>query len=512
MAISRIQLTSQINTGFADTGQVDFTSVTAGSLLVMWVATNGAGVPTSGGFSDDTGDVWSQGGAVSGDSGETSIWYLENATAGTHHVTINPSGGGDLISAIGREIGGIATSSSLEGTPLTRTQTGTSSAATQSYTTTNANAYIAAICGAQSGFTSVTFAEGGGFTLVGEWESGVGSGASFSGTDRIVSATGSYQATWTLGSSSNPTTVILAFKAAAGGTTFTKNVDGSITASGIVVKQTVRALTGSTTGAGALTKQTQRKLTGSTTGSGTLVKRTGKALAGSITAAGAIVKKVTRSLSGSATPTGTVLKQTNRSLAGSTTGAGTVATVKTKLVALAGSITASSTLIRKTLRALAGSVTPAGTVTKQTNRALAGSTTASGTLTTLKAVLKAVAGSITATGNVARQVGRSLAGTVTAAGTIVRTTTRALSGSVTPAGTVTKQTYRSLGGTLAPAGNLIKRIGKALAGLILPSGNVTAHLAGSGGDTGPGVFPRHTFRAQARTRAFLAEGRRTFKA
>lgn len=512
MAITRIQLTSQVNTGFVDTVDVVFTSVTAGSTLVIWIATNGAGVPTSGGLSDSTTDVWSQGIAISGASGEASIWYLENASAGTHTVTINPTGGGDLVSAIGREIGGLATSSSLEGTPLSQTQTGVTAAATPSYTTTTANAYIAAICAAQNGFGNVTFAEGGGFTLVGEWESGAGSGASFSGTDRIVSATGSYQATWTLGSSSNPTSAIIAFKAAAGGgPTFTKNVDGTVTPAAIVIKQTVRGVAGSSAAAGVLTKRTQRGLTGSSTATGALVKQTQRALTATVSATGALVKRCARALTATVSAAGALVKQTNRTLTGSSGASGALAAVRTRLVSLAGSVSAAGALLKRTNRSLTGSAQATATVTKQTNRALAGAVSASGALSAIRTVLKALAGSLTPTGVLTRLTGKSFAGSVQPAGTVIRSITRTLSGALQPVGALAKRAARSLAGTVSAAGTLRKLTARRLTAIIAAVATLNYSTSGSGGNTGPEVPPRKRFTVTG-SRLFRAVKSAIFKA
>jgi hypothetical protein len=222
------------------------------------------------------------------------------------------------------------------------------------------------------------------------------------------------------------------------GTTFTQNLAGSVTASGVLTLATSKALAGTSTPTGALAKAvTKPGLAGSSTPRGALAKQANKALAGSVTATGVLsaVKVVLRSFAGSVTPTGVLSKQVNK--------------------AVAGSVTATGTLTRQVAKALAGSVTPSGALAKAVAKALAGSVTPAGVLTTMRVVLRSFAGSVIPTGVLTRQTGK------------------ALSGSVTPTGSLAKQVSKALSGVVAAAGALAKLVAKPFSGRSTPTGAAT---------------------------------------
>lgn len=114
--------------------------------------------------------------------------------------------------------------------------------------------------------------------------------------------------------------------AAAGGTTYTQSVGGTITPTGA------------------------------------LARRTGKLLAGALTPSGGLTRRVARSLLGSLTPTGDLVS------------------TKVSLLSLVGAITPTGSLARRTGKLVAGAITPVGTAAKRVAQLVAGAITPSGAL------------------------------------------------------------------------------------------------------------------------------------
>lgn len=162
-----------------------------------------------------------------------------------------------------------------------------------------------------------------------------------------------------------------------------------------------------------------------------------QSLSGSLTSSGALAKRTNKPLSGSLTSSGAIAKRIGKTFSGSVTSTGTLSVTKVVLLALAGTLTASGTLLRRTGKGLTGSITPTGTVTRSLVRTLAGSATPAGAVT--RRTAKSVAGSVTSSGTLAKTVGKALAGTLTAAGALIKRTAKTLAGSTTAAGSVTTQ-------------------------------------------------------------------------
>jgi len=139
-----------------------------------------------------------------------------------------------------------------------------------------------------------------------------------------------------------------------GGTTYNQSASGSITVSGLVVKQTNKTPTGSITPAGAIVKSTLRKLVGSITGAGAIVRSTARNLAGSITGSGAVQSAAAffKSVGGSITAAGALVTELIegaqtffQTVTGSITAAGSVLRAVTLQKAVSGSLTAAGALV-----------------------------------------------------------------------------------------------------------------------------------------------------------------------
>jgi len=280
---------------------------------------------------------------------------------------------------------------------------------------------------------------------------------------------------------------------AAGGTTFNISPSGSVTPSGVLIKQTNKDIGGSITFSGVMVKSVQKLLSGNLSPSGALAtaKTAVLSLAGSLTPSGTIVKNTQKTTVGSITPTGQFAKTVQKVFNGTITPSGVLEAVKTALLSLAGSLTPSGSLAKQTSKALAGSSTPTGELSKQTNKVFGGSITPSGVVAAIKTALLSVSGSITPSGSLTKQVNKMLAGTVTAVGSLTRSVQKLLSGQITPSGALTavKTVLLSLAGSIAPEGSVTRQIIKSFSGQVTMSGQVvkTIFKSFAGSITASGV-------------------------
>jgi hypothetical protein len=188
---------------------------------------------------------------------------------------------------------------------------------------------------------------------------------------------------------------------AAGGTTYTQSVSGSVSLAGALVKQTTTFKGGTLSVAGALTKQTNTSMAGTLSTSGALsaIRTLLVSVAGTLGLSGALVKQAQVGRAGTVTPTGALVKQTGRGLAGALSLSGALAAIRTLLASVGGTLGLSGALVKQAQVDRAGTVTPAGTVTKQTGRGLAGALSLSGALAKLTA--RALTGALSVSGTVA---------------------------------------------------------------------------------------------------------------
>jgi hypothetical protein len=176
----------------------------------------------------------------------------------------------------------------------------------------------------------------------------------FSAFDVIQAAAGSTGSkAATVPSATDGSVVLAEFWSEPAGTTYNQGVAGSITSTGVAVKQTNKRPAGSITAAGAVVRSTARRLAGAITGAGAAVKQTVRRLAGGITGAGAVQASVTFA----------------KSIGGSITAAGALATqlisgAQTFFKTITGSITAAGSVARATIlqKTITGSITAAGAV------------------------------------------------------------------------------------------------------------------------------------------------------
>lgn len=333
-----------------------------------------------------TRDAYADGGATNRKMG---LYSAPNTTAGACTVTLDADTGYHTIFIY--EVSGLATSAMLD---VAGTSTGNAAAmAGPTLNTGNANDWIiAAVC---QGNLSTTPTVSSGWTL-GEIQTNATNmpGAT---AYRAVTATGSYANTFTYSAIDNYAIASAAYKeAAAGGTTFTLNVSGSISPAGALAKQVRRLVTGSISPAGTITKQAQTRYAGGISPAGALVNQPGKVLSGSIAPAGSVTRQAGKGLSGSVSPSGSLAKEVRKAFAGGITPAGVVTATRVILLALTGSISPNGALTKQAGKQTGGSVNPSGTLTKHVSVTYAGSVTPEGSLR--KAIAKTFAGAIAPVG------------------------------------------------------------------------------------------------------------------
>jgi len=228
----------------------------------------------------------------------------------------------------------------------------------------------------------------------------------------------------------------------AGGTTFFQTNTGTITPSGTLVRDILKALAGALTPSGVVIKETLKALTGSLAPAGALIKNTLKQITGSLTPSGVLTSSriLFKTIVGALTPTGTLVKSTLKQVAGVLTPEGVITTV---------SIFA---------RTVSGVLAPAGTLAKNTFKQVTGTLTPTGVLTAVKAIFKTITGSLTPTGTLTKQTHKSFAGSLTPTGVVVKKTLKQVAGAITPTAVLISSIIFTVTiiGVLTPIGVLIE--------------------------------------------------------
>jgi hypothetical protein len=201
-------------------------------------------------------------------------------------------------------------------------------------------------------------------------------------------------------------------------TVYMQAVGGSLTPAGGLSMVVIKGTAGSLTASGVVRRQTSKGLTGSLTPSGGPFKQVGKGLVGSLTASGVVRRQTSKGLTGSLTPSGGPFKQVGKGLAGSLIPSGVVGAARTFLLTLVGSLTPSGSVSRQVGKGLTGGLTASGILGRQTSKGLTGGLTASGILG--RQTSKGLTGELTATGGVTKRVAIQVGGLLRAFGSLLR--------------------------------------------------------------------------------------------
>lgn len=180
---------------------------TAGDALVASIAIGAGSTGSVTSVTDSAGNAWTKGpvGFLSGSSTRVELWYRTNAAAVTR-VTVNLNTA-KAAGANVAEFSGVAASSALDAAAGNTGTASSTTAATPSITTTNADDVIVGAINYPSSTITSTLAPGWS-ALSNLGVSPVNGRAAY----RIVSSTGSWSASWTLSAAANSGGAILALK------------------------------------------------------------------------------------------------------------------------------------------------------------------------------------------------------------------------------------------------------------------------------------------------------------
>jgi hypothetical protein len=184
-------------------------NVTANNLLVLCAVVASASDGTVTGVTDTRSSSWALADRVTLSNRDVSLWYAVAGGTGSLTATVTVSGTLDSQHMVIAEYSGLLTSGVLGDTSVGGPTTSTS-ASSGNVATTSADALVSGCTGIA--FSGVTYTATGSFT-----QRGVDVGQRSVLTDRIVSSTGSYDATGTLSPSEEWGVVAAEFKATGGG-------------------------------------------------------------------------------------------------------------------------------------------------------------------------------------------------------------------------------------------------------------------------------------------------------
>jgi hypothetical protein len=170
------------------------------------------------GVTDGSGDTFTRGLAASifhnvgGSATYTNFYYAKSTAGGTNSLTLNFSGGTTYLFVAVAEVAGLDTSAPLDQSAFQESLAATTAWSSAAVSTTVANEYLFSWGATESG-NPVCSAPASGWAIEGQTNDP--SGATVCLLDRIVSATGSYQASVTTSAAQNYAMEVVTFKGGA---------------------------------------------------------------------------------------------------------------------------------------------------------------------------------------------------------------------------------------------------------------------------------------------------------
>lgn len=198
-----------------------------------------------------------------------------------------------------------------------------------------------------------------------------------------------------------------------------KSLSGTLTGSGDLLKTTLKFLSGVLSSAGTVAGELIQgggdlffqSLDGALTLSGTVSKQTSKLLSGAVTSAGTLAKSITKTFSGILNPTGIVSKESSKNFSGNLTFSGIIAKLTSKL--FSGDLTSSGSLTSTIVftKILEGALAFSGSIVKVTNKSVSGALASSGSI--IKSISKFVSGVLSFIGSLLpKLLGEAAPGTI----------------------------------------------------------------------------------------------------
>jgi hypothetical protein len=170
-------------------------------------------------------------------------------------------------------------------------------------------------------------------------------------------------------------------------------------------------------------------------------------VAGTITSSGVVIRQLNKIVAGNITSAGSLVRQDNKVLQGAISSSGVASPLRlgvTYFLSVAGTIASSGSLALQTGRALAGSISSVGALLNQASKSMAGSISSSGVIHFLGYDFESYAGSVSSSGALARQAAKQLAGAVATSGVVRRLITKSFAGSIASTGTLTTLAHRQI--------------------------------------------------------------------
>lgn len=276
----------------------------------------------------------------------------------------------------------------------------------------------------------------------------------------------------------------------ASGGLFTQNISGSLSFSGLQIKQNNKVSSGILNTSGESVKQTNKITNGNLSFTGSLIKLANLIFLSSLSFNGEILKLTSKVLDGSLNFIGDFIKTINKVLSGDLSFSGALITLKTFLILLIGDLSFVGDSIKTTHKVSDGSLGFVGNIIKSTNKALSGSLSFSGTVSLIKSFLMLLTGSLSFNGDTFKVSNKLLVGNLSFIGNQLKSITKIINGILSFVGNLSstrnivmlltgllsfsgnsvKQTNKNIDGTLSFNGLILKLISKLLSGLLSLSG------------------------------------------
>jgi hypothetical protein len=167
------------------------------------------------GMTDGSGDIFTRGLAtsifhsVSGSATYTNFYYAKSTAGGTTSLTLNFSGGSTYLLVAVAEVAGLDPAAPLDQSGFHESLTATTAWSSAAVTTTAANEYLFAWAATEASNPRCS-GPASGWTI--QSQTNDSTGATVCLLDRVVSATGSYQASVTASTAQNYAMEIVTFK------------------------------------------------------------------------------------------------------------------------------------------------------------------------------------------------------------------------------------------------------------------------------------------------------------
>jgi hypothetical protein len=259
-----------------------------------------------------------------------------------------------------------------------------------------------------------------------------------------------------------------------------KSIGGVLTPAAAIIKRVSKGFAGTNTSSGLSSNFAiaKRSYQGTVTSSGAIIRQPVKAIFAAVNSSGALIKKAIRNISGAVTPAGARISKSLKGFAGTVTSSGALSSSKlTNLftITLSGGISSVGTLAKMAKRIWGGTIASIASVQTMASKTMVGTVTASGSAAML--CNKLTAGLVNLAGSIVKIPTRISSGVLQPIGNIVLSSISGLKlivlvGVVTASGAIVKYVSAIKSGAINYSGILANRIGKSFDGSVSLAGTV----------------------------------------